>query len=53
MRLLFDPAFFNYVIMGLYAANIAWWGWQGSYANAAYWGGALWITGAVTWGLNK
>lgn len=51
--ILFDPKIFNYIIMVLYCANIARWLVAGSFGNAWYWSGALCITAAVTWGLNK
>ena len=49
---LFDPKLFNYVIMVLYGVNAIRWGIHGSYADMAYWLGALWITAAVTFGYN-
>ena len=45
-----DPRLFNYCIMFLYALNAARWAWAGSWADCAYWVGALWITAAVTFG---
>lgn len=46
------PAFFNYMLMGLYAVNSVWWAYQRNYPQALYWLAALQITAAVTWGLK-
>jgi hypothetical protein len=50
MFLLTDPKVFNYVIMGLYAANVGRWSLSGSWADACYWLSALGITLTVTFG---
>lgn len=48
VKLLLDPRVFNYVIMVLYALNIARWWFAGSTKDALYWGSALCITATVT-----
>lgn len=48
-----DPKLFNYLIMGLYVTNSAWWAWHKSWGDAAYWIAAFQITAAVTWGYNR
>lgn len=53
MTLLTDPRIFNYVIISLYGANVIRWSLHGSWADAAYWAGALWITLAVTFGYAR
>ena len=53
MRFLLDPKIFNYVIMGLYAANSARWAVNGSWADVSYWLCALGITATVTWGYGR
>lgn len=50
MSFLFDPKFFNYVIMALYAMNAARWAWHGNWADCCYWLSALAITATVTFG---
>ena len=35
MNILFDPKIFNYVIMGLYAANSVRWAFHGSWADVS------------------
>lgn len=50
MNFLLDPRVFNFIIMGLYACNAARWAIAGSWADVAYWIGALWITCSVTFG---
>jgi hypothetical protein len=50
MRILSDPAVFNYVIMSLYAMNAARWAFHGGWADACYWLSALAITATVTFG---
>lgn len=52
MNLLLDPKLFNYVIMALYAANVARWFVAGSYADACYWASAFAITATVTFGYH-
>lgn len=47
-----DPKVFNYIIMVLYAMNACRWGFQRSWADVAYWTGALWITASVTFGYS-
>jgi hypothetical protein len=53
MSLLFDPKVFNYVIMGLYAANMLRWAVHGGWVDCAYWFFALGITATVTWGYGR
>jgi hypothetical protein len=53
MTWLTDPRIFNWVIMSLYRVNVLRWGIDGKWWNAAYWGGALLITCAVTFGYQK
>ena len=48
--LLSNPALFNYVIMGLYAANALRWAYERKWADACYWLSALGITATVTFG---
>ena len=43
-----DPRLFNFVIMALYTLNAARWTYEGKFADAAYWCGALWLTIVVT-----
>lgn len=50
MNALFDPRIFNFVIMALYACNIARWAVYGNYWTAFYWLSALGITATVTFG---
>ena len=50
MFLFTDPKLFSYVIMILYAANVARWALNGSWADACYWLSALGITLTVTFG---
>lgn len=50
MSFLLDPKIFNYVIMSLYALNLAQFAVRGLYPDAAYWFFALGITATVTWG---
>jgi hypothetical protein len=53
MSILLDPKIFNYVIMTLYALNVARWLLHGGWADAAYWTFALGITATVTWGYAR
>lgn len=53
MTLLFDPRIFNFVIMALYAANVARWAAHGSLSDSVYWLCALGITATVTWGYGR
>lgn len=53
MNILFDPKIFNYVIMGLYAANSVRWAFHGSWADVSYWLCALGITATVTFGYAR
>lgn len=53
MSILFDPKVFNYVIMILYALNLAQFAVRGFYPDAAYWMGALWLTAVVTFGYSR
>ncbi len=46
--LIFDPKFFNYVIMVLYALNALRWAYQKNVADMCYWLSALAITATVT-----
>jgi len=48
-----DPKVFNYVILALYAANAARWGWHGSWVDVSYWFFAFGITATVTWGYGR
>lgn len=48
MSILLDPKIFNYVILVLYALNVARWSWEGSLADACYWASAAAITATVT-----
>jgi len=48
--ILFDPRIFNYVILVLYACNVARWALAGSWADACYWISAFGITATVTFG---
>lgn len=48
MPLLADPKIFNYLIMTLYALNVARWAWEGSLKDVCYWISALCITATVT-----
>ena len=48
IKLLFDPRVFNYVILALYACNVARWAFAGKWGDASYWFGAFWITASVT-----
>ncbi len=52
IHLFFDPRFFSWVIMTLYALNAGQYLLRGQYGFAWYWSGALMITAAVTFGLN-
>jgi hypothetical protein len=52
MTLLTDPKAFNYLIMVLYGLNAGRWALAGSWADVAYWTGALWITASVTFGYS-
>jgi len=53
MALLLDPKIFNYVILTLYAANAARWGFAGSWADVCYWLSAFSITATVTFGYAR
>lgn len=53
MSILTDPKLFNYTIMSLYAANVMRWSFHGSFVDAAYWGGALWLTLVITFGYDR
>lgn len=53
MTALLDPRIFNFVIMGLYAANVLRWAIHGSWADCSYWLCALGITATVTWGYGR
>ena len=53
LDLIFAPKTFNYIIMGMYAANSAWWLWHGSKADMFYWLSALAITATVTFGYQR
>lgn len=50
MNLLTDPRAFNFLIMAIYALNIARWAYEGKPVDALYWTGALIITATVTFG---
>jgi len=53
VSLLLDPKIFNYVIMGMYAANVLRWGVHGGWVDSFYWLCALGITATVTWGYGR
>jgi hypothetical protein len=53
MKFLFDPAIFNYVIMGLYTLSAIRWFSAGKWADGLYWCGALWITAVVSFGYKR
>jgi len=53
MSIFFDPRIFNYIIMSLYALNIARWAVYGDWADSIYWLCALGITATVTWGYAR
>ena len=48
MAFLFDPRFFNFVIMALYTMSAVRWAFAGRYADMCYWLSALAIT-SVCW----
>lgn len=48
LRLLNNPAVFNYVIMVLYFLNAVRWAFEGKIADVCYWLSALAITATVT-----
>lgn len=48
VKLVLDPKFFNYVIMGLYLLNAGRWAYQRSAGDACYWLSAFAITATVT-----
>ncbi len=48
MKLLLDPRFFNYVIIGLYLLNAGRWAIAGKPADVCYWLSACAITCTVT-----
>ena len=50
MNILQDPRIVNFVIMGLYTANIIRWAIEGKPVDVIYWTGALIITASVTFG---
>jgi hypothetical protein len=50
LSLLFDPKFFNYLIMILYILNAGRWAFQGNWADMFYWLSAFSITATVTFG---
>ncbi len=52
-NLLLDPHVFNYVIMVLYALNIARWAYERNPFGVCYWLSALGITASVTFLGNK
>lgn len=47
-----QPRLFNYVIMGMYVINSAWWASHGKWADVCYWMSAAAITATVTWGYD-
>lgn len=51
-RLLFDPKFFNYLIMVLYFLNAVRWLVAGKIPDVCYWLSALAITATVTFLYN-
>lgn len=48
MSLLFDPKFFNYLILVLYILNACRWAAEGKVADVCYWLSAAAITATVT-----
>ncbi len=48
LAILLDPKVFNYVILCLYALNVARWAYARSWADACYWVCAFGITATVT-----
>lgn len=50
MAIIFDPRFFNFVILFLYACNVGRWLAEGKYPETWYWLGAFIITASVTFG---
>lgn len=53
MKLLSDPALFNYLIMSLYLLSAVRWASAGKWADMCYWLSALAITATVTWGYQR
>lgn len=53
MRLFTDPRFFNYVILGLYTANILNYAVRGRWNDAWYWLSAASITASVTFIIGR
>jgi len=49
----YDPLYFNFFIMAVYALNTGNWLWAKNWPQALYWFAAFLITLAVTWGLQK
>lgn len=47
-RILFDPKFFNYVIMSLYFLSACRWAMSRKWPDTCYWLSALAITATVT-----
>lgn len=52
-RWLMDPDLFSYVIMGMYALNVARWAFERNPFGVCYWLSALGITASVTFLTNK
>lgn len=52
MKLILDPACFNYLIMILYILNAVRWAWEGKWADMSYWLSAFAITATVTFGYS-
>lgn len=46
--LLLDEKLFNYLILVLYALNVARWAWAGSMKDVCYWTSAWCITATMT-----
>lgn len=53
LKLISDPAIFNYLIMILYLTSAIRWAFGGKYADACYWLSALAITATVTFGYKR
>lgn len=53
MRILFDPRVFNFIILGLYTANIINYALRRQWNDAWYWMSAASITASVTFILGK
>ena len=50
LQTIFEPRFFNFLIMSLYACAVLWWACHGKFWDAGYWCAAFAITFVVTFG---